>query len=65
MLNTGVLIYDPSILTPEDSVNAIVWKQYPSTSNTRIINVGGSVDLWLTSIDTMNTAAPETPEIEQ
>ena len=65
MLNAGVLIYDSSILTPEDSANAIVWKQYPSTSNTRIINVGGSVDLWLTSIDTTNTAAPETPEIEQ
>lgn len=65
MLNTGVLIFDSSILTPEDSLNAIVWKQYPSTSNTRTINSGSSVDLWLTSTDTLSVDEPEIPEIEQ
>jgi hypothetical protein len=65
MLNTGALIFDSSILTPEDSLNAIVWRQYPSTSNTRIINSGSSVDLWLTSTDTLSVDEPETPEIEQ
>lgn len=65
MLNAGVLIFDSSITTPEDSASAIVWKQYPSISNTRIVNIGTSVDLWLTSADKINTELPETPEIEQ
>ena len=64
MLNTGVLIFDSSVMTPEDSASAIVWKQYPSISNTRIVNIGTSVDLWLTMADTINTKVPETPETE-
>ena len=54
MLNVGVLIYDPSVITVEDSANAMVWKQYPATTNTKIVNIGTSVDLWL-SLDTLQT----------
>jgi len=48
MLSTGVLIYDGTIITTEDTLSAFVWKQYPSISNTRILSLGTSVDLWFT-----------------
>ncbi|HKJ80184.1 MAG TPA: PASTA domain-containing protein [Prolixibacteraceae bacterium] len=48
MLNTGVLIYDESILSQQDSVNAIVWQQRPSPKITGNVNLGSSVDLWVT-----------------
>lgn len=57
MLNTGVLIYDKSIATSEDSINAFVWKQYPSTKNTKRIRLGSSIDLWLTT-DSLKIASP-------
>jgi hypothetical protein len=49
MLNTGVVIYDKTIVSENDSLNALVWKQYPSTKNTMQISLGTSVDLWLTT----------------
>ncbi len=49
MLNMGVVIYDKNIVTSNDSLNAFVWKQYPSTRNTMQISLGSSVDLWLTT----------------
>ena len=48
-LNVGATIFDRTVSSPEDSVNAVVWKQYPSTENTRWIGTGTSVDLWLTT----------------
>ena len=48
MLNPGVLIYDASIENAEDSVNAVVWKQYPDPKLIRDVNLGTSVDLWIT-----------------
>jgi len=48
MLNTGVLIYDESIVTGEDSLNAFVWRQRPDPKVTSSVNLGSSVDLWLT-----------------
>lgn len=64
MLNTGVLIFDESVTTAQDSANAIVWRQYPSVSNTKIVNIGTSVDLWLTLSDSLNVKRSETPETE-
>jgi beta-lactam-binding protein with PASTA domain len=65
MLNTGVLIYTGTLLTPEDTAAAVVWKQYPSIANTNTISIGSSVDLWLTGADndSINTPETETPEI--
>ncbi len=64
MLNTGVLLYDTSISTAEDSLNAFVWKQYPSAKNTKRIGLGSSVDLWLTT-DSLKITPPKNPvEIE-
>lgn len=51
MLNFGVLIYDESILSAEDSLNAIIWKQRPDTKQNTTVELGSSVDLWIT-VDT-------------
>lgn len=48
MLNTGVIIYDESILSAEDSTNAVVWKQQPNPRVTASTTLGSSVDLWVT-----------------
>lgn len=48
MLNFGVLIYDESIVTADDSLNAVVWKQYPNPKTTSMVEMGTSVDLWVT-----------------
>ncbi len=48
MLNTGVLIYDDSVVTGDDSLNARIWRQRPDTKVTSEVNLGSSVDLWLT-----------------
>jgi beta-lactam-binding protein with PASTA domain len=48
-LNKGVLIYDKSITTAEDSVNAKVWKQLPNPKFVSKVDLGSSVDLWLTT----------------
>lgn len=57
MLNTGVLIYDETIITSEDTLAAIIWKQYPNYQNTRIVSPGTSIDLWLT-LDSLKIQQP-------
>ncbi|TNF42952.1 MAG: PASTA domain-containing protein [Bacteroidetes bacterium] len=47
-LITGVVIYDGTVITTEDTLSAFVWKQYPSIKNARIVSLGTSVDLWFT-----------------
>lgn len=46
-LTTGSLIYDPAILTTEDTLNAVIWKQMPMPDSTARVMPGISVDLWL------------------
>lgn len=48
MLNPGVLIYDDSVVNAEDSLNARVWRQRPDPKISASVNLGTSVDLWLT-----------------
>ena len=48
MLNTGVIIYDESILTQEDSLSARIWRQKPNTKVTGFTLLGSSVDMWAT-----------------
>ncbi len=48
MLNEGVIIYDESILSAEDSANARVWRQRPNPNVTSTATLGSSVDLWVT-----------------
>ena len=47
-LNLGVVIFDNTIQTKDDSLNARVWKQMPDARRTRKVTLGASVDLWLT-----------------
>lgn len=48
MLNTGVVIYDESILSPGDSLSARVWRQRPDPRITGSILLGSSIDIWVT-----------------
>jgi beta-lactam-binding protein with PASTA domain len=48
-LNTGALIYDNTIISSNDSMNARVWKQSPDTFKVSSVEMGTSFDLWLTN----------------
>jgi len=49
-LNSGGVVYDGSIITSEDSITAKIWRQYPEYGKVEsMINLGGNVDLWLTT----------------
>lgn len=45
-LSFGAVIYDNSVETRRDSLNAVIWKQKPGTGAS--ITMGESVDVWLT-----------------
>jgi beta-lactam-binding protein with PASTA domain len=62
MLNTGSLIYDATIITSEDTLASIIWKQYPG-KNIRTVSLGTSVDLWLT-LDSNKISQPVLMEQE-
>ncbi|RIH63888.1 PASTA domain-containing protein [Mariniphaga sediminis] len=48
MLNTGVVIYDESVISKDDSLNARIWRQRPDPKATSGIPLGASIDLWAT-----------------
>jgi beta-lactam-binding protein with PASTA domain len=62
MLNTGSLIYDGTVISTEDSLSAIVWKQYPG-KNIKLVSLGTSIDLWLT-LDSVKISQPTQKEQE-
>lgn len=47
-LNLGALVYDRSVINANDSLNAQVWKQNPENNPENYIELGTSIDLWLT-----------------
>ena len=47
-LNLGTYVYDNSIQTEEDSVNAFVFKQNPEYRENGTLQLGSNVYLWLT-----------------
>jgi beta-lactam-binding protein with PASTA domain len=49
MLNTGVIIYDESVITAQDSVDAKVFVQSPDRDETPTVPLGTSVDIWATT----------------
>jgi beta-lactam-binding protein with PASTA domain len=59
-LNLGAIIYDRSIENADDSALAFVWKQRPVYSEEEeiLINLGSSVDIWLT-VDSTKLPLPE------
>ena len=46
-LTTGSVIYDPTVRSSVDSMNATVWKQVPQPDSLTRVMPGVSVDLWL------------------
>ena len=51
LLKPGSVIYNEVIINPADSVRAKIWKQTPAAST--IIEVGKTVDLWMTLDSTL------------
>jgi beta-lactam-binding protein with PASTA domain len=47
-LSLGVLIYDDSFRSAEDSVNAKIWRQKPDSLQQLSVKKGTIVDCWLT-----------------
>ena len=48
-LNVGAVIYDDSVLTLADSLDARIWQQRPEASSQEKTEQGTSIDLWLTA----------------
>ncbi|MCX6229607.1 MAG: PASTA domain-containing protein [Bacteroidia bacterium] len=46
-LSVGSAIYDPTVVTQADTLNAIIWKQLPQHDSLTRVMPGTSVDLWL------------------
>lgn len=61
MLNMGVLIYDETVISEDDSLNARVWKQSPNPKVVANVNLGSSVDVWIT-VDALKIDAASGPE---
>lgn len=49
-LNAGAVIYDDTVITEEDSLNAFVWRQRPEYFEGSQIRMGSTIDVWL-SVD--------------
>ena len=48
ILNEGIVIYDESVKNLNDSLKAQVWRQRPDPKLIRSIELGTSIDLWVT-----------------
>jgi len=48
LLNPGVIIYDESVQTSNDSTTARIWKQRPDPRTAGSIDLGTSIDIWVT-----------------
>ncbi|MCW0484797.1 PASTA domain-containing protein [Gaoshiqia sediminis] len=62
-LQVGAVIYDGTVATGQDSLQAKIWQQRPEAATTGEIDLGTSIDLWLTLDDTKFT--PETEDTEE
>ncbi len=61
-LNLGAVTYDETVLTGDDSIQAIVWKQNPELDEKNLIQLGSPVYLWLT-IDSAKLPVPDTTSV--
>jgi len=51
-LNIGAIIYDGSFTNAVDSANAFIWKQRPVFDDQTMLNLGSTVDIWITADST-------------
>lgn len=58
-LNLGATLYDTTVHTRDDSLNAFVWRQRPEYSEDLQIRLGSIIDLWL-SLDSTLIPVPDT-----
>ncbi len=61
-LNMGAVLYDETVLTEEDSLEAFVWKQNPEYDEDRKVRLGSPVYLWL-SLDSLKLPQPDTTNL--
>lgn len=61
-LNLGAVTFDETVLTGEDSIQAIVWKQNPEFDEKNTIQLGSPVYLWLT-LDSAKLPVPDTVSV--
>lgn len=47
LLTLGAIIYDTTVHTAIDTINASVWRQIPPGDSTKLVSTGSSIDLWL------------------
>ncbi|MCK9254588.1 MAG: PASTA domain-containing protein [Bacteroidales bacterium] len=52
-LNLGATVYDNTVRNAQDSANAKVYRQSPNASTINQVNLGYSVDIWLTKDQTV------------
>jgi beta-lactam-binding protein with PASTA domain len=62
-LNIGAVIYDGSFINADDSANAIIWKQRPVFDDETLLNLGSTVDIWIT-VDSTKLPQPDTTNID-
>jgi eukaryotic-like serine/threonine-protein kinase len=61
-LNVGATLFDGTVKTHNDSLNAFVWRQRPEHSENLQIRLGSDIDLWLT-LDSTLIQVPVTTDI--
>ncbi|MDZ7635492.1 MAG: hypothetical protein U5L72_14100 [Bacteroidales bacterium] len=63
-LNLGAFVFDATVVTAEDSLNALVYKQNPEYVRDASVQLGSAVYIWLTTdtlkINTLLTPADTT-----
>ncbi len=68
LLNIGSVIYDKTVETRKDTLDARIWKQFPHKSEENKVEPGTFIDLWLTTNDNkvkLGRVAEEEAVIEQ
>jgi eukaryotic-like serine/threonine-protein kinase len=61
-LNLGATLYDNSVETEEDSLDAFIWRQRPEYETDVQMRLGSIIDLWL-SVDSTLLPVPDTIDL--
>lgn len=61
-LNTGAVMFDKTVRTKNDSIKAKVYRQSPSANTINEVNLGYSVDIWLTKDESLLNSSLEKEE---